>query len=94
MAATESLVARVMISAHETTPGHFLSRTVFTKSIKSKPLTVRFGGATFSTCWLLDVALIKIEPSQPYKYHNTFIYVSYAYMKKYTICLMHTQLLI
>lgn len=88
MAATESRVARVMTSAQETIPGHFFSRTDFTRSIKSKPLTVRFGGATFSTCWLADVALIKIEPSQPYtNIKQVRIFISYTYtyirLKKY-----------
>lgn len=63
MATIESLAARVRISAHETTPGHSASTRLFILSMKSKPLTVRFGGAFFSACWLVEFR--STDPSHP-----------------------------
>lgn len=48
MCTIESLAAKAIISAQETTPGHSASTRLFILSMKSKPLTVRFGGASFS----------------------------------------------
>ena len=53
-----------MISAQETTPGHSASRRLFTLSMKPKPLSVRFGAASFSA-WFVFVEFISTEASQP-----------------------------
>lgn len=48
MAWTESLAVKAKISAQETTPGHSASTSLFTVSMNSKPLSVRFGKELFS----------------------------------------------
>lgn len=63
MAAIESLADKAMISAQETTPGHSASTRLFILSMKSKPLTVRFGGAFFSACWFVEFR--RTDPSHP-----------------------------
>lgn len=64
MATIESLATNAIISAQETTPGHSASSKLFTLSMKSKPLTVRFGGASFSA-WFPEVEFTRIDASQP-----------------------------
>ena len=61
MVTTESLATKVRISAQETMPGHSASRSFFTLSMKSKPLSVRFGIAFFSE----EVEFRSKDASQP-----------------------------
>lgn len=63
---TASLATKAKISAQETTPGHFFSTADLAASITSKPLTDRFGAASFSA-WLLLVEFKSTEPSHPCK---------------------------
>lgn len=64
MTTMESLATKARMSAQETMPGHSASTTLFTLSMKSKPLRVRFGVPSFSA-WLLEVESIRTDPSQP-----------------------------
>ena len=64
MATMVSLVTKERTSAQDTTPGHSASSKLLTLSMKSKPLSVRFGGASFSA-WLFEVVLIRTDASQP-----------------------------
>lgn len=66
VATIESLATKVRASAQETTPGHSASRSFFTLSMKSNPLSVRFGVEAFSA-WLPDVELISTDASHPWK---------------------------
>lgn len=70
VATIESLATKATVSAQETTPGHLASRRLFTLSMKSKPLSVRFGPPSFSAV-LLDVEFRSTDPSQPWKRHKT-----------------------
>ncbi|KAK2451293.1 Peroxidase superfamily protein [Trifolium repens] len=62
--AIASLVAIVMISAHETVSGHSCSKVLLMSSIRSNPRSVWFGLASFSD-FLFSVESISIEASQP-----------------------------
>lgn len=67
VATMESLAAKVIISAQETTPGHAASSKLLILSIKSNPRTVLFGVANLSV-WFPDVVAVefsKIDASQP-----------------------------
>lgn len=64
VATIESLAAKAIVSAQETTPGHSASSRVLILSMKLKPLSVRFGGETFSA-WLLEVEFRRTDASQP-----------------------------
>ena len=59
-----SLAVRDKISAQETTPGHSASIALLTPSRKSNPLSVRFGGESFSA-GLVDVEFRSIDASHP-----------------------------
>ena len=62
----ESLATKAMISAQETMPGHSASSKLFTLSMKSNPLTVKFGEASFSVWFpVLEVKFRRTDPSQP-----------------------------
>lgn len=62
----ESRVAKAMVSAQETTPGHSASSKLLIPSMKPNPLIVRFGGANFSVRLPeLFVVFSKIDASQP-----------------------------
>ena len=56
------LAAMIMISAQETTPGHFFSTAAFASSIISKPSTLLFGAAVFS----VFLPSSKIDASHPF----------------------------
>ena len=60
----ESLATKATISAQETMPGHSASTKLFTLSMKSNPLSVKFGAATFSV-WFPEVKFKSTDPSQP-----------------------------
>ena len=75
VATMESLATKARVSAQETIPGHSASRRLLTLSMKSKPLSVRFGVASFSA-WLFDVEFTSTDPSQPcIRQKHEFIYV-------------------
>ena len=62
--ATESRVARVIISAHETVEGHAVSNAFFISSISSNPRTVPFAPEAFSDLLPL-VESINMDASHP-----------------------------
>lgn len=62
--ATESRVASVMMSAHETVEGHVFSRIVLASSMSSYPRTVLFGPASFSDL-VPFVESINMDASHP-----------------------------
>jgi len=63
----ESLATKATMSAQETMEGHSASNKLFTLSMKSNPLSVRFGFAVFSVA-LPDSAVKfkRTDASQPY----------------------------
>lgn len=64
---TESRVAIVSISAHDTIPLHALSTAVLMVSTTSNPLAeLRFGNASFS----LSSPSRNMDPSQPFVIQN------------------------
>lgn len=63
VAKMESLAAKVIISAQETTPGHSASTRLLILSMKPNPLTVRFGGASFSAWFVVEFR--STDASQP-----------------------------
>lgn len=68
---TASLVAAMMISAQETTPGHALSTAALAWSRMSYPLTLRLGGAVFS----LDGPSRSSDASHPFKICSQRIHI-------------------
>ncbi len=74
MATIESLATKAMISAQETMPGHSASTRLFTLSTKSKPLSDRFGKASFSA-WLFEVEFRSTDASHPWIKPNMNFYV-------------------
>jgi hypothetical protein len=81
VATMESLATKARVSAQETIPGHSASRRLLTLSMKSKPLIVRFGVASFSA-WLFDVEFTSTDPSQPCIRQNINLYMFSAKNEK------------
>jgi len=65
VATTASLATKATMSAQETTAGQAASNRLLTLSMKSKPLSVKFGVATFSGWLLLEVVFKSTDASQP-----------------------------